>query len=276
MKKISALILLVLVIGTIDAYASGDRKQKTETRKYSNEYLDTVKVDKELVINDYVMVGVEYGGGVSRQLFNPPYMQDNLWSMDYYGVSITKYSKMFGFMPYFGLQAGLFHGSEGYLMKENKETGATAVVNGATRCVYKVVDIPVTAQFHYDMDHFKILGALGIYGGYRYSIERSGYMVTDETKYAFLDTDRRFDYGLKGGAGFGIVFDPFEIHVKANVRYSWSTLYEPDYKSDYYYSFAYPLDINLSVGMFIQLGSRSGKDKATLRKEAKALVFGEN
>lgn len=276
MKKISALILMILFSTAIDAYASGDRRQKAETRKYSNEYLDTVKVDKELVINDYVMVGVEYGGGASRQLFNPPYLQDNLWSLGYYGVSVTKYSKMFGFMPYFGLQVGLFHGAEGYKMKENKETGATAIVNGAIQCRYKVVDVPVTAQFHYDMDHFKILGALGIYGGYRYAIERMGPMVTDDTRNTFLDTDHRLDYGLKGGAGFGIVFDPFELHVKANVRYSWSTLYDPDYRSDYYYSFAYPLDINLSIGLFMQLGSRSGKDRATLRKEAKAIVFGNN
>ncbi|MCQ2131159.1 MAG: PorT family protein [Bacteroidales bacterium] len=276
MKKIFPLILILLLSAAFNASASGDRKQKTEPRKYSNEYLDTVKVDKELVINDYVMVGVEYGGGVSRQLFNPPYLQDNLWSMDYYGISITKYSKMFGFMPYFGLQAGLFHGIEGYKMKENKETGSIAIVNGAIQCSYKVIDIPVTAQFHYDMDHFKLLASAGIYGGYRYAIERVGPMVTDETRYTFLDTDHRIDYGLKGGAGFGIVFDPFEVHVKANVRYAWSTLYDPNYRSEYYFSFAYPLDINLSVGLFVQLGSRSGKDKATLRKEAKAIVYGNN
>lgn len=276
MKKIAAIIFALLVATAIDADAFRDRRQKSEVRKYSNEYLDTVKVDTELNINDYVMVGVEYGGGVSRQLFNPPYLQDNLWSRDYYGVSVTKYSKMFGFMPYFGLQAGLFHGTEGYKMRENKETGTIATVNGATQCIYKVIDIPVTAQFHYDMDHFKLMGALGIYGGYRYALERSGGRVTDETRYTFLDTDHRLDYGLKGGAGFGIVFDPFEIHVKANVRYSWSTLYDPDYRSQYYYSYAYPLDINISVGLFIQMGSRSGKDKAALRKEAKAIVYGNN
>ncbi|MBQ2150294.1 MAG: hypothetical protein II434_02050, partial [Bacteroidales bacterium] len=59
------------------------------------------------------------------------------------------------------------------------------------------------------------------------------------------------------------------------VRYSWSNLYNPDYLSPYYYSFAYPLDVMVTAGLHFHISRKTGKTNAMLRKEARTIVFGE-
>ena len=72
------------------------------------------------------------------------------------------------------------------------------------------------------------------------------------------------------------MFDPVEIHFNALLRWSWSSLYAPDYASPYYYRYAYPLDIIASVGVHFQLTKRSGKTTKALRRQAKELVYGSH
>ena len=100
--------------------------------------------------------------------------------------------------------------------------------------------------------------------------------VSPEIEHSFLDTDRRWDYGIKGGVGFGIVFDPIEIHIQAMYKYSLGTLYEPDHYSDIYYRYAYPTNIVISAGVHFQLTKRSGKTQKALKEEARKLVYGTN
>ena len=70
------------------------------------------------------------------------------------------------------------------------------------------------------------------------------------------------------------MFDPVEIHIGAMLRWSWSSLYQPDYASPYYYRYAYPLDVIATVGVHFQLTKRSGKTTQQLRREAKEIVYG--
>ena len=95
-----------------------------------------------------------------------------------------------------------------------------------------------------------------------------------EVEKAFLDTDNRFDYGLKGGVGFGLVFDPVEFHIQAMYKHSLSSLYEPDHYSPYFYRFAYPSNIVISAGVHFQLTKRSGMTKKDLKKQAREIVYG--
>ena len=92
----------------------------------------------------------------------------------------------------------------------------------------------------------------------------------------FLETDRRFDYGIKGGAGFGFVFDPIEIHFTAMYKYGFSSMYEPDYYSEYYYRFASVSNFIFSVGVHFQLTKRTGKTSHQLRKEAREIYYQRN
>lgn len=90
---------------------------------------------------------------------------------------------------------------------------------------------------------------------------------------SFAPYETRIDYGLKGGVGFGLVFDPIEIHLQATYKHSLSSIYEPDYNSEYYYRFAYPASIVVSAGVHFQLTKRSGKTKADMKKEARKLIY---
>ena len=139
-----------------------------------------------------------------------------------------------------------------------------------------VVEVPFLAHFHFDALHFKIMANAGLYGGYRRTITRTGPNVTPGLENAFATTDRRPDYGLQGGAGIGFIFDPVEIHVNALLRYSWSSIYTPDSSpsiyNQYYYRFAYPLDVNVMVGVYFQLTKRTGRTSKDLKRQARDIV----
>lgn len=241
----------------------------------TNEYLDTLNVRKALVVNDYSLIGVQYGVGLSRVMWNPPQEQSMLFVPVNFGVTYTRYGQMFA-MPYFAFKAGLFYAKEGYQFEYNEEYDWTYKVEGAEKAILEVVELPLLFQFHYDSWNFKIIAEVGCYGGYRLGIQRfpgkTG-NVRPELEYSFIETDRRLDYGLKGGVGLALVFDPLEFHITASYKHSLSSLYTPDHYSQYYYRFAYPSNIIVSAGVHYQLSKRTGKTKASLKKEAKAKVY---
>lgn len=234
----------------------------------SDGYLDSLDLSKDIPINDYTMIGVQYGVGISQVSWNPS-MQQRFRFVPYnFGFLYTRYGKMFGYMPYFGIQAGVFFGQEGYQFEEDDE-GYTPTLEGATGAVMNVVEVPVMAHCHFDFWKMKLMVNLGLYGGYRLSITRFGDGVTEAARNSFLDTDLRWDYGIKGGAGFAFVFDPLEIHFTAMYKHSFGSLYQPDYYSQYYYRYAYPANFVFSVGVHFQLTKRVGKTKHQLRHEAR-------
>ena len=240
---------------------------------YSDAYLDTVKVNRVFEVNDYSLIGVEYGVSFNRMSFNPPYTQSTFFVPGTFGIFYTRYGKMFGYMPYFGFKIGLRYSHEGYKFKEDKDTKEIANIEGASQAIIKFAEAPFMAHLHLDGLHYKVMADFGIYGGYRLGITRTGDRVREEIVNSFLDTDRRFDYGLCGGLGVGLVFDPVEFHINANVRYSWGTLYDPDYASKDYYRFAYPFDVMVTAGVYFQLTRRTGRGKAQLRHEAYQQVY---
>lgn len=243
-------------------------------RKYTDIYLDTVTINVKNYINDYSMVGVQYGVSLNQMMFNPTKKQKMQFNPINVGIVYTKYGKMFGYMPYFGFQTGFFYGKEGYEFKKDKETGEyTESVDGATSATYEYIEVPLLAHMHMDVWHLKFIVNGGLFGGYRMSVERQGSLSDDKYLTTFYDYDRRFEYGVKAGVGLGLFFDPIEFHITAMARYSLGSLYKPDYNSEYYYRFAYPFDIIISGGIHIQLTRRTGKTKSQLKKEAKELIY---
>jgi len=238
--------------------------------------LDSINVKQKLFINDYTMVGIQYGAGVCRTFWNPRVEQDLAFVPVNLGVLYTRYGKMFGYMPFFGFQTGIFYGQDAYQFKYNEQYDYTYTIEGAEKAVIDVVEVPVLCHVHYDMWNFKLMVNIGAYAGYRLSIQRfpgkTG-SVNPEYEHAFTPTDRRFDYGIKGGVGFGLVFDPIEIHINATYKHSLSSLYDPDHSSPYYYKFAYPASLVVSAGVHFQLTKRTGKTKASLKKEAREMVY---
>ena len=271
MRKTVLALILCCAFAALGGAAG--RRERPDSLRYSPEFLDTVQVGKTFVLNDYPMVCFEYGGSINRMNFSLNYKQQSFIVPEYFGVSFMRYGKMFGYMPYFGYKIGLYYGHEGYMFKEDKETHQTATIHGASKVVYDIVEMPFLTHMHYDLVHFKLMANVGLYGGYRVGIHRTGFRLPEEIVNSFLDTDRRLDYGLQGGAGLAFVFSPVEIHLNATVRYSWATIYDPDYYSEYYYRFAYPFDVMVTAGICFQLGKRTGKTNKVLRKEAYDLVY---
>jgi hypothetical protein len=248
----------------------------------TDEFLDSYEIKKKLVLNDYSMIGIQGGVGLSQVMWNPKYRQDMILMPVNFGVLYTKYGRMFGYMPYFGFQIGLMYAQEGYQFKSDKDDPDRIpnTIQGADKAVYDVVEMPLLSHIHFDMWRMKIIANIGFYAGYRLKIHRFPYggeftnPAYAETENAFLETDRRWDYGIKGGLGFGLVFDPIEIHIKAMYKHSLSSLYNPDYASKYYYRYAYPSNIVISAGLHFQLTKRTGKTKSELKKQAKDIVYG--
>ena len=243
----------------------------------TNEALDTMNLRKSITINDYAMIGVQYGAGLSQVMWNPSQKQDFVFIPYNVGVTFTKYGKMFGYMPFFGFQVGLFYTQEGYQFEYNEDTQYTYNIEGAEKAVMDVIELPVLSHIHIDVWKMKVIANIGCYAGYRLNIERFPGVtgrVPEGIQYSFLETDNRFDYGLKGGVGLGLIFDPFEIHLQAMYKHSFSSLFQPNYYSEYYYRFAYPSNIIVSAGLHVQLSKRTGNTKAQLKKQAKEMVYG--
>ena len=236
-------------------------------------YLDSVEVKKKIVINDYSMIGVQYGMSMSQVMWNPSMRQKSLFFPYNFGIFYTRYGKMFGYMPYFGFQAGIVYAKEGYSFKQDKDTEVWPDLGGpytgVRQAVMDVLEIPVLAHLHVDFWKMKLLVNIGFFAGYRFNIERTGEGVRPDISNGFIDTDKRFDYGIKGGGGFAFIFDPVEIHFTAMYKYSMGTLHQPDYYSNYYYRYSYPSNIIFSVGVHFQLTKRIGSTRHQLRREAK-------
>ena len=287
MRKLLILTLLVIVPGLVmaqDEKPQKQRKVRTESRlefqdTLTDAFLDTVVVKKKLKLNDYSLVGFQYGAALSQVVWNPSQNQKMLFVPINFGVTYTLYGKMFGYMPYFGFQAGVFYAREGYQFEYNEERDYTYTIEGAEKAIMDVIEVPILSHIHFDFWHFKIIAQLGLFGGYRLGIHRypgnAGH-VRDEVANSFIETDNRFDFGIKGGLGFGLVFDPVELHIQAMYKHSLSSLYEPDHYSKYYYRFAYPSNIIISAGLHFQLTKRSGMTKKELKQQARSIVYEQN
>lgn len=249
-----------------------------------DEEIDKINVNRKLKINDYTLIGIQYGFGLSRVYWTPDYKQKFNMMPYNFGVTYTRYGKMFGYMSFFGIQLGLLYGQEGYKFdNEVKNDGDakyyTTYLNSSS-AVMNVIEVPVLAHCHIDFWKMKILINAGLYGGYRLSINRledtNSYNASGgwkpEYEKSFADFENRFDYGVKGGVGFGFIFDPIEIHLTATYKHSFSTLCKPDYYSKYYYRYAYPMNILVSAGVHIQLTKRTGKSKHEIKREARDFV----
>ena len=273
MRKI--LTVVIAIISCAAVYAQEDTLGVAEIEisedsvVFSDAYLDSLDVRKKSIINDYTLIGVQYGVGLNQMSWNPRMEQKMQFVPVNFGVTWTRFCKMFGYMPYFGIQAGLFYAREGYSLEEEYN------VEGATDVLMDVVEVPVLAHFHFDFWKMKLMANIGFYGSYRLNIQRMG-NVTPAVANSFLSTDRRFDYGIKGGAGFGFVFDPVEIHITAMYKYGFGSLYEPNYYSEYYYRFASVSNLIISVGVHFQLTKRTGKTSHQLRQEAREIYYQRN
>jgi len=277
MKKL-LLTLSIFLLSVLPAFSQEEIPKDTlgVLKDYSPEYLDTVEIKKKFVVNDYSMIGVEYGVTASMGRVSPSYSRSLLFLPLYTGVTFTHYQKMYGRHPYFGYEVGLFYGKQGYSFEQNSRH----TIEGANQAIVDIVEIPVWMAMHFDSPYVKFMINLGPYGGYRLGIHRTN--TYDETavisyKDEFAPLDRRFEYGINGGVGVGFVIEPMEIHVNLRTRFSLSELHDPQAYIDPTvenpaWCYTYPWDFTLSVALQFHLTKRTGRTEASLRKEARKRV----
>ena len=292
MRRIATGMLAALILLSVEQTANAQQIDSLVSTpdfsvdNLSDAEIDAIDVNRKLKINDYSMIGVQYGVNMSQVYWTPSYQQRLKFLPYNVGIVFTRYGKMFGYMPYFGFQVGVFYGQEGYSFKNDVKSGEekkyyTTYLNSKS-AVLNVIEVPVLAHFHIDFWKMKVMLNVGFFGGYRLSIDReedtdeynSSGGFEPEYAHSFASFEKRLDYGLKGGAGFAFMFDPVEIHFSATYKHSFSSLCSPDYYSQYFYRYAYPMNITVSVGLRFQLTKRSGRTKHELKREAKTMVFG--
>lgn len=243
--------------------------------EFSDAYLDTVQVRKKAPLNNYSMIGINYGVNFCGQYFNPEFAQKWFFTPGYYSLMFSHYEKLFDYLPYFGFTVGVAYGKEGFQFAIDSKTGEPVrTIRGASKCVVDIAEIPFMIEGHYDADRLRLMMNAGAYAGYRLKIHREGY-VEEAIKDNFDATDIRFDYGILAGAGIGYALDPFEFHVRALFRFSWQNMVRPDFLDKYKYYFASPMGVTVQFGVYYQLTRRRGPTNADLRRKARDIVYGE-
>ena len=101
MKRLFAVILIFLTAAPLIYSQPKDKKLKLKKAKIenaiedtlTNEYLDTIKINKTFELNDYSMIGFQYGAGLSRVSWNPSQKQDMLLMPVNVGVFYTNMAR---------------------------------------------------------------------------------------------------------------------------------------------------------------------------------------
>ena len=156
-KKLIVVGLLILLLTLLlAAITSGAQEVKFDTT--------AVLAVKDPQINDYIMIGVNYGVSFCNMYYAPS-RHNRAWPVhpNYISVMFTKHSKMFDIIPRFAVSAGVAHGYEGFAFKRDPDTGASQEVDGAEEATIEIFELPALAQFYYDIDPVKILAQAGMY-----------------------------------------------------------------------------------------------------------------
>ncbi len=193
--------------------------------------LDTIVHPKQF--KSIHMIGVSYGINWSGVTSSPKLSQERVWTFNNIGVYYTYYHALWDQMFNFGLKFGAKHGYEGFTTPY-EGFGAT----------YEILEVPLISQFKIDFSRFRVLVNIGTYGGYRLSTDKED---------GFDQYDQRWDYGVLGGIGFGIVFAPFELHLEGNYKYSFASVYQTYKFSDIYWIYTYPQNYMFSASLHFHL-----------------------
>ena len=111
MKRLILILSLVFFSSSWCAFAQGRFRSEKDSLKYAtvspklldDNFLDTVKVHKKFLINDYSMIGVNYGVTFGNFMFSPSrHNRAYVMCPNYISIMYTHYEKMFGYM-YLGL-----------------------------------------------------------------------------------------------------------------------------------------------------------------------------
>lgn len=221
------LLSLVLLLGALTAAA-----QDEFIFAMPDDFAQIDTIQPPARFKSIHMIGASYGVNWSGVTSSPSLGQEKILTYNSIGVHYTYYHALWDQLFNFGVQFGVKHGYEGY----------AATSGYAETC--EVVEIPLLSQFKLDFSRFRLLINVGTYGGYRLSTDKEG---------GFDEYDQRVDYGIIGGGGLGIVFKPFELHIEANYKYAFASMYHSNKISDIYWIYTYPQNLMFSASLHFHL-----------------------
>lgn len=228
MKQTIFALLAFVLFSTTSSYAQEDVIGNLNDDFAALDTIPTVQKYKSVH-----MLGLKYGYSICGVSSSPNIKQSRIYTPINLSLLYTYYHALWDYMPNFGVQTGIKYGEEGY---------ASDLDGYGQKC--KMVELPLISQFRIDTGRLRFIVNLGGYYGYRLSTDKpEGW-----DKY-----DIRHDYGLIGGAGIGLIFEPFEVQVEGNYKYSFCSMYHTNKYSDIYWIFTYPRNIMLSVSLFVHL-----------------------
>jgi len=160
-------------------------------------------------------IGIKEGVTISSVSFTPKQRDSSTVQWLNVGIVYKYYNS-----PWVGFQTGLNYAEKGF------------VWNDTTRR-YKVLELPLLSQFHYEAWHLRFIINAGMYASYALSVDKS-YKVDGVVKKdnSFTERDRRLEYGLHIGGGFGIIFKPFELQFEAGYQFAFSYMMAPHHANE--------------------------------------------
>jgi len=128
--------------------------------------------------------------------------------------------------------------------------------------MYQIVEVPFVSQFHYELWKLRAIANAGVFASYAWSANEARLYPPEKAgppeNYTFQPTDNRFDYGLRFGAGLGVILRPVEIQFEFNYAIGLSNIHDPKKGSIYDIPYDYTIyhrfsQMVFSIGVLIAL-----------------------
>ncbi len=194
------------------------------------------------------LIGVKWGYAMSNIQFSQSANHRGITSTKNFGIYYTYFHPMLGNMPYFGLQTGI----------ESTEFGYTHVTEVDDKVVseaeqrYSVIVVPLISLFRVDISRIRLMLGVGGYGSYIYDTQLTG---------GIPETTNKYGFGLMGQGGIAIKFHPVELHLEASYKYGLTHFFDPKIYSEEYWLYTHQNQLQISVGLHFNLGSKHFKRK---------------
>lgn len=199
----------------------------------ANDFADIDTIVRPKKYKSRHMLGFKYSYDICNVSANPDIGQKAFYSPLNFTLMYTYYHDLWDYLDIFGLQMGVKYGREGF---DSEYMGWGETV--------EMLQFPFGTQVHINFWKMRMLINLGIYYGYKLSTDKAG---------GFDQNDIRHDYGAYGGAGVAFVFGNLELHLEGNYQFSLCSMYHTYKYSDLYWLTAYPRNLCISAGIFINL-----------------------
>lgn len=231
MRKAAFIVILALM--SLCASAQNGEGFNPFTEEELSILIQDSTVKEEARFKPTGMIGIRGSYQINGVSSSPDIGQSGLNTYRNISLVYTYYNSLWNMMNNFGLQVAAKYGEWGFNSSYVESEHLT------------YAELSMLSHFHFDFSRFRFILGLGPYAGYRLKSLKEN---DSWDKY-----DNRFDYGLMGGAGFAVIFGPFELQIEGDYQYSLSSVYHMNKYSDEYWVNLYPRNIVVNLTLFYHL-----------------------